>query len=90
MHVDPSDLERGLYQVGIDYRHAKGWLGGIDAKWLEERDWEPGTGAMVGYQFGPNRGANGRAMSARLVCYDGVSPFGQFFVQDISYWGAGV
>lgn len=90
VHVDPSDLERGLYQAGIDYHHAKGWLGGIDVKWLEERDWEPGTSAMGGYQFGSNKGAGGRGMSARLVYYDGVSPFGQFFVQDISYWGAGV
>ncbi|MDH3671022.1 MAG: DUF1207 domain-containing protein [Gammaproteobacteria bacterium] len=90
VHVDPRELERGLYQAGIDYRHAKGWLGGIDVKWLEQRNWGPGSSAMVGYRFGPNRGPEGRAMSARLVYYDGVSPFGQFFVQDISYWGAGV
>ena len=88
--VDPNDLERGLYHAGIDYRSLNGGIiGGVDVQWFEEVDWNSGTSVMIGYAFGRKHPVR-RGVSLRLVGYDGVAPFGQFFTEDIEYYGAGL
>ena len=88
--VDPNELERGIYHAGIDYRSRNsGVIAGVDIQWLEEVDWNSGTSVMVGYAFGRKHPVR-RGVSLRLVAYDGVAPFGQFFTDDIEYYGAGL
>ncbi|MDX1382333.1 MAG: DUF1207 domain-containing protein [Thermoanaerobaculia bacterium] len=90
VRVSPDRLDRGLAHAGIEYGHPSGWFFAVDAKWLQERDWDPGVSVMTGYRVGRNKGPLGRAMSLRLVYYDGVSPYGQFFAQDTEYLGGGM
>lgn len=87
--VEPDDLERGIRQLGIDYHSRNGIIAGIDVNWLEEVDWEPGVSAVLGTEFGEH-GATRHGISLRLFAYDGPAPFGQFFTEDIVYYGAGI
>ena len=61
--------------------------GGIDVKWLEQADWRSGISAKLGLMVGrysPDR----RGFTIFLEAYDGFAPFGQFFVEDVKYYGA--
>jgi hypothetical protein len=83
----------GSAQLGFDYVASSSWLlgmrltGGVDVKWLEAADWRSGTsvkiGTMVG-RYSPDR----RGFTVFLEYYDGFAPFGQFFVEDVKYYGA--
>jgi opacity protein-like surface antigen len=82
----------GSAQLGFDYVGTRSWLlgmrltGGVDIKWLEAADWRSGTSVKVGTMLGrysPDR----RGLTFFLEYYDGFSPFGQFFVQDVKYYG---
>jgi hypothetical protein len=85
----------GSAQAGFDFVGTRSWLlgmrltGGVDVKWLEAADWRSGTsvklGTMVG-RYSPDR----RGLTFFLEYYDGFAPFGQFFVQDVKYYGATV
>jgi hypothetical protein len=61
--------------------------GGIDVKWLEQTEWRSGTSAKLGLMLGrysPDR----RGFTLFLEAYEGFAPFGQFFVEDVKYYGA--
>jgi hypothetical protein len=88
----PLFEKTGAGQLGFDYVGSTSWLGmrltgGVDIKWLEAADWRSGTnvkiGAMIG-RFSPDR----RGFTLFLEAYDGFAPFGQFFVEDVKYYGA--
>jgi len=81
--------------LGFDFVTSSGVLfgqrltGGIDVKWLEQADWRSGTSAKLGLMLGrysPDR----RGFTIFLEAYDGFAPFGQFFVEDVKYYGATV
>ena len=88
-----TDLYKGGgVQVGLDFVGTRSFLlgmrltGGVDVKWHEAVDWRAGVnvkiGAMVG-RYSPDR----RGLTFLLEAYDGFAPFGQFFVEDIKYYG---
>ena len=88
-----TDLYKGnAAQLGFDFVGSSSWLlgmrltGGVDVKWLEDADWRSGTsvklGTMVG-RYSPDR----RGMTFFLEYYKGFAPFGQFFVEDMEYYG---
>jgi uncharacterized protein DUF1207 len=87
-----TDLyEGGTAQLGFDFVGSTSFLGmrptaGVDVKWLEATDWRSGTsvklGAMVG-RYSPDR----RGLTLSLEYYTGFAPFGQFFVEDVKYYG---
>jgi hypothetical protein len=81
----------GTVQVGLDYVSPPLVFGqrltaGLDVKWLEPADWGSGVSAKAGIKLGgpaPERGG----VTLLVEAYDGFAPFGQFFVEDLSYRG---
>lgn len=91
---DPNDLKTGILQAGMDYRSSRAILsgarivGGLDAVWIEERNWDTGVSIEFGLSFGrpyPHR----RGTRVMFQAYKGVAPFGQFYTENIEYYGLG-
>lgn len=90
-----TDLYKGGgAQLGFDFVGSRSFLlgmrptAGVDVKWLEATDWRSGTSVKVGTMVGrysPDR----RGFTFFVEAYDGFAPFGQFFVEDIRYYGVG-
>jgi hypothetical protein len=67
-------------------------VSGVDLKATEQRDWSPATSGRIGMEFvrsGPG-GHPSRLVTLMLELYDGPSPYGQFFQDDIEYVGVGL
>ena len=88
-----TDLYKGNgAQLGFDFVGSTSFYGmrptgGVDVKWLEAADWHSGVSAKVGVmlgRFSPDR----RGFTIFLEAYDGFAPFGQFFAEDVKYYGA--
>jgi hypothetical protein len=67
-------------------------IAGVDLKATERHDWSPATSARVGIEVRRSGAAGhpGRLVMFVLELYEGPSPYGQFFQDDISYLGFGV
>lgn len=93
--ADSEDLNWGLLDLGFDYASShRVFLGqrivaGLNINVLEERDWKTATSLKIGFAFGRPY-PNPHGMSLMFEAYDGVSPFGQFYVNDIRYYGVGL
>jgi hypothetical protein len=93
---EPATLAAKLAHVGVETRTGRRGpvrlVGGIDLKATERRDWSPATSARVGVEF--VRSAPGghppRLVTLMVELYDGPSPYGQFFQDDIEYVGVGL
>jgi hypothetical protein len=90
----PHGLRRAGAHAGLDYAGAATVLGGrlvggVDVKWFDETGWRPGTSVKIGLEFGRPRPQR-RGISVLLEAYDGSSPFGQFYRDDITYYGVGL
>jgi hypothetical protein len=91
-----TDLYRGNGgQAGFDYVSSSSILpytrltGGVDVKWLEATDWRKGASVKAGVMLGrftPDR----RGFTVLAEYYDGFAPFGQFFMEDLRYYGVAV
>ena len=95
LHKEPSDLEPLVAHWGIEYRGSKPllWHGrplvGFDMKALEEHDWAVDSSVKVGLEFGhPNPGQ--RRLRLMAEYYNGFDPHGQFYVNEVEYYGLGV
>ena len=84
--------EGGGAQVGADFTASEAlflgirFTGGVDVKWLEAADWRSGTSVKLGLmlgRFSPDR----RGVTLFVEGYDGFAPFGQFFTEDLKYYG---
>ena len=89
-----ASYRRAIAHAGIDYLSGPVLYGqrltfGLDAKWLEAADWRSGVSLKAGIKFG-RISPEPRGISLLLEAYDGFAPFGQFFVEDIRYFGATV
>ena len=67
-------------------------LAGVDVKTTELHEWSPALSARVGLEVGRSgpEGHPGRLITLLVEFYEGPSPYGQFFQDDISYIGAGI
>jgi hypothetical protein len=90
---DPDDLKQWGFQLGVDYVGTRPILfggrlvGGVDYRSLEQTDWRGGLSAKVGLEYGravPNR----RGVTVLLEYFDGSAPFGQFYQDTVTYYGA--
>jgi len=90
---DPDDLKKTGFQLGVDYVGTKQILfggrlvGGVDYRSLEETDWRGGLSAKVGLEYG-RPGPNRRGVTVLLEYFDGSAPFGQFYQDTVTYYGA--
>lgn len=100
---DPDDLASGVFHGGAEYRRAQPafrvaelggayFVAGIDTKGFEDDEWRQAWSVKTGFEFRPLRDVQreGRHWSLMLEYYDGPSPYGQFYLEDISYYGLGV
>jgi len=93
---EPDTLSDTLFHAGIELRSGRArkvqMMGAVDLKATELHDWSPALSARVGLEVGrpgPD-GHPGRLIMLLLELYQGPSPYGQFFQDDISYVGAGI
>lgn len=82
------DLDPGLAQAGFELRFEDViWTADLefaaDYKATEEQDWESNISLAGGLNFSRAR----RPFRVLLTYYDGLSPNGQFFNNELSYWG---
>jgi uncharacterized protein DUF1207 len=100
---EPSELKPGVLHGGLEWRPAEpvvqlGRMGfgrfvaAVDAKAPEERDWQVGWGALAALEFGPGavRDAASRRWSIQIHAYRGPTPYGQFYVDNVSSLGVGL
>ena len=99
----PADLKPGVLHGGVEYRQPGlllrlGKLGvgrlvaALDAKSVEDRDWQMGWSAVTGLEWGDPLAApgSGRRWSVLLKAYAGPSPYGEFYRDRVSSLGLGV
>jgi hypothetical protein len=93
---EPDTLSDSLFHAGVELRSGRArkvqMLAGADVKTTELHDWSPAFSARVGLEVGrPGpEGHPGRLIMLLFELYQGPSPYGQFFQDDISYIGAGI
>ena len=93
---EPDTLPSKLFHVGVELRSGRArpiqLVGGVDIKTTEFHNWSPAVSGRAGMEFGRPRpgGHPGRLVLLTLEVYDGPSPYGQFFRDDISYVGIGL
>ncbi|MBZ0112492.1 MAG: DUF1207 domain-containing protein [Thermoanaerobaculia bacterium] len=99
---EPSDLAPGVLHAGVEYRHSRRtvsigkigkarWVAAADLKSLEEHDWTVAWSFRAGLEFSPVEARPGtrRSWSLLVEAYEGPSPWGQFYQNDVSYLGSG-
>lgn len=100
---EPSDLSTTVVQGGIELRQLTrairvGRLGsgrllaGVDLKASEEQDWSPAISARAGLEVGRTLVVDEPSRRWQLLAefYDGPTPYGQFFRDQVRYFGLGV
>jgi hypothetical protein len=93
---EPETLPDSLFHAGVELRTGRARkvqvVAGVDLKTTELHDWSPALSGRVGLEVGrPGpEGHPGRLIMLLLEVYEGPSPYGQFFQDDISYIGAGI
>ncbi|MBT8338151.1 MAG: DUF1207 domain-containing protein [Gemmatimonadetes bacterium] len=93
---DPSTLESSLVHGGAEVR--VGSLRGVrlvsalDVKFTEQHDWDAGISARAGFEFALWRDEEHppRLWGLMLEFYDGPSPYGQFFQEQVRWVGLGL
>jgi hypothetical protein len=99
----PDELEPTIAHAGAELRPLGsllrlgtaggiGLIAAVDVKSSEEHDWDPGVSVRAGFEVGRPRETEvpSRRWSLLFEYYDGPSPYGQFFREDISYYGFGL
>jgi hypothetical protein len=93
---EPEAVAAKIFHGGLEVRTsadaAAQVVAAVDIKVPRLRDWSPATSARAGVAFRRpgSRGDPGRLITFSLELYEGPSPYGQFFQDDISYVGVGV
>jgi hypothetical protein len=92
----PDDLDARVVHAGIEARarvgRALGLVGTLDVKSTEQQDWKPAWSTRAGLEtrFGRDPSHPARRLSLLVEFYDGPSPYGQFYREQLRYWGAGL
>jgi len=93
---EPDTVAAKLFHGGAELRTGRAgpfqMVGGVDLKTTERHDWSPAISGRVGLEWvrsGPSDHP-GRLVTLMLEMYEGPSPYGQFFQDDISYVGVGL
>jgi len=90
---EPASLERKLAHAGVELRSSASrvlsLLAAADIKSSEQHDWRRALSARAGVQIAPRARAGHPLRRVLLLAeyYEGPSPYGQFFLDDIRYAG---
>lgn len=90
---EPDALPSKLFHAGVELRSGRArlvqFVAGVDIKTTERHDWSPAVSGRIGLEMGrPGAGGHpGRLVMLMLELYEGPSPYGQFFQDDIHYVG---
>ena len=93
---EPDTLPSKVFHGGVELRSGRvgpaQLVAGVDVKTTTLHDWSPAISGRVGLELA-RRGAGdhpARLVTLMLELYEGPSPYGQFFQDDISYVGVGL
>src|SRR4029079_7123906 len=96
LHREPDTLVERFLHFGAELRTGRAGsvqtVAGVDLKVTNQEDLSPAISGRAGIQAA-HSGAAGhpaRIVSLLLEIYNGPSPYGQFFQDDISYVGVGI
>lgn len=99
---NPENLEKTLAHGGVEVRPeaqlfrlgnlgSARFIAGLDVKSSEEQDWAIGWSARGGLEVGrADISTTARRWSLMIEYYDGPSPYGQFYQENITYYGLGL
>lgn len=93
---EPETLESTLAHAGLELRigslRGVRFLGALDLKATEQQDWEPGWSVRAGVEVAAWKGEDHppRMWGLFAEFYDGPSPYGQFFQEQVHYVGVGL
>jgi hypothetical protein len=93
---EPATVQPKIVHVGAELRSGRAGplqlVSGLDVKSPEQHDWAPAYSGRVGFEVARSAPAGHpvRLVTIMLEMYKGPSPYGQFFLEDISYVGAGI
>ncbi|RJP79238.1 MAG: DUF1207 domain-containing protein [Candidatus Zixiibacteriota bacterium] len=99
---DPADLDPAVLHAGLEYRHPRAvltgrnlgagrWIAAVDLKSWQSRMEVLAWSVRGGLELSPAQadGPGIRRLSLLLEYYNGASPYGQFYSENISFLGAG-
>lgn len=99
----PTDLKPGVLHGGLEYRQPRPLLrvgslttgrlvAGLDAKSVQDREWQIGWSLVAGLELGDPLAAGGSSWrwSVLLKGYTGPTPYGEFYRDHMSSAGIGV
>jgi hypothetical protein len=94
-HREPETVATKIVHAGAEVRTPRSrvqFVAGVDVKASELHDWSPATSGRIGLQFMRTGGGDhpARLVTLMVEAYQGPSPYGQFFQDDISYLGVGL
>ncbi len=93
---DPSTLESSLVHGGGEVRlgslRGTRLVAAVDFKLTEQHDWDPGISARAGIEFALWRDEEHppRLWGFMAEFYEGPSPYGQFFQEQVRWFGLGL
>jgi len=93
---EPQDLARTLAHGGLELRvgqlRGARLVGALDVKAAEEQDWEPGWSVRGGIELAhwPDETHPPRLLAVLAEFYEGPSPYGQFFQEQVRWFGLGL
>jgi hypothetical protein len=93
---DPDDLDPLLAHAGAELRVGpkgrRSLVAAADVKSSEQQDWKPAWSGRAGVEFGWGRDPEHPPRVLRLLfeLYNGPSPYGQVYREQIRYWGCGL
>jgi hypothetical protein len=93
---EPETVSTSVFHAGVEARSGRlgpvQLIAALDMKSPELHDWSPAMSGRAGIEFVRSGGSGhpARIVTMMFEWYDGPSPYGQFFQDDISYVGAGV
>ena len=95
-HKEPSELDPWSTQAGLGFRSPRLWLkgslrpvAGIDVQNRQESNWNTDVSARAGIQF-ENPDFLSRKLQLLFEYYNGKSPNGQFYENNIEFFGLGL